>query len=47
LDSALNAMSGPQNAALWTEEALQSRPEWENVRNLAQRVLKSFGWGEP
>src|SRR5437763_2821271 len=28
LDSLLDRMSGQHNAHLWTDEALQSRPEW-------------------
>lgn len=35
LDRALDAMSGPENAALWTLDALVQRPEWARVRRLA------------
>ncbi len=44
LDSRLEAMSGPERAPLWTEEALRTRSEWEDVRHLAQETLVTFGW---
>lgn len=39
LDRVLDAMSGPENAALWTVEALSSDPRWEQVRGLARTAL--------
>lgn len=44
LDSLLDRMSGQHNAHLWTEEALRSRPEWDEVRRRARKALESFGW---
>lgn len=44
LDSLLDRMSGKQNAHLWTDEALQSRPEWDEVRRMARHALELFGW---
>lgn len=32
------------NAHLWTEEALRSQPEWDEVRRKARKALKLFGW---
>jgi hypothetical protein len=37
-------MSGEDNAQLWTDEALRSRPEWEEVRRRARNALGLFGW---
>lgn len=39
LDRALNEMSGPDNADLWSAEALDAAPEWERLRRLARSVL--------
>jgi hypothetical protein len=39
LHTLLDAMSGPEKAALWTVDALQSRPEWVEVRRLAGSAL--------
>ena len=44
LDSLLDRMSGQQNAHLWTDEALRSRPEWDEVRRKARKALELFGW---
>jgi hypothetical protein len=33
------SFSGPQNAALWTEEALYEAQEWQHARELAQQAL--------
>lgn len=44
LDRRLVAMSGPQNAEFWTEEALRAATEWVSVRALAQAVLDAMGW---
>jgi hypothetical protein len=35
LDSALDEMSGPEHAELWTLDALSDRPGWANIRQLA------------
>ena len=40
LDRALDRMSGEKNADLWTIEALWSKPEWGNIRNLAASCLE-------
>lgn len=39
VDAALDAMSGSENAHLWTTEALHRAREWERVRELAAVVL--------
>jgi hypothetical protein len=44
LDGFLSKMSGSDNAAFWTDEALFTDSRWEKVRNLAQVALVSFGW---
>ena len=44
LDRALNAMSSPNDQALWTEEAVVHAPEWEQIRFLARQVVAAFGW---
>ncbi len=44
LDSALNAISGPENLDLWTDAAFASDPQWEIIRDLARNVMVEFGW---
>ena len=44
LDGFLSEMSGSDNAAFWTDEALFTDSRWEKVRNLAPAALVSFGW---
>lgn len=44
LDSRFDRMSGEHNPDLWTDDALQCRPEWDEVRDDASRVLDAFGW---
>ncbi len=44
LNRRLDEMSGEENADLWTEDALRCRPEWEEVREDARRILELFGW---
>jgi len=44
LDEQLEAMGGPENARLWTVEALASAPEWARIRDLATAVLQKMGW---
>lgn len=39
LDQKLDAMSGPENAALWSVEGLRSAPAWAEVRALARSCL--------
>ena len=39
LDALLAGMSGPDNAALWTTDALATRSEWESVRSEAREFL--------
>jgi hypothetical protein len=43
LDALLGQMSGEHNAHLWTEEALRSRPEWDDVRRRARNALALVG----
>ena len=44
LDAQLDAMAGPENAALWSDEALEAAPEWQRVRALAAALLRQMGW---
>jgi hypothetical protein len=44
LDAYLTGLSGEQNRAFWTDEALVSDPRWEQVRALALAALTSFQW---
>jgi hypothetical protein len=44
LDQHLEAMSGPDNAQLWTAEALGTAQDWERLRELAAAVLRAMGW---
>ncbi|WP_433795880.1 hypothetical protein [Actinoplanes sp. CA-252034] len=39
LDRQLDQMSGDHQRALWTAEALATRPEWDRVRFLARAAL--------
>jgi hypothetical protein len=39
IDDALNEMSGQDNAALWTHDAIRRREEWARVRSLAREAL--------
>jgi hypothetical protein len=44
LNTRLERMSGEQNADLWTNDALRTRVEWEQVRKDARKILDVFGW---
>ena len=44
LDNQLEAMSGPSNDRLWTEEALVVSDQWGRVRQLALEFLDVMGW---
>lgn len=44
LDAFIDGMSGARNARLWTDDALRSRPEWEEVRERARSILGLFQW---
>lgn len=44
LDGQLEAMSGTENDALWTDDAVRVSAEWASVRRLAGEVLTAFGW---
>lgn len=44
LDKRLDEMSGEEHAELWSEDALRSRPEWDEVRDEAREILDLFGW---
>ena len=44
LDDFIKGMSGRCNACLWTDDALRSRPEWEEVRQQARTILGLFQW---
>jgi hypothetical protein len=41
VDQALLRMSGDANSILWNFEALESRPEWEEIRQLALVALQN------
>lgn len=43
LDRYLDAISGNENAELWTVEALHREPAWVRVRQLATRALVLLG----
>ena len=42
LDDALREMSGPENAALWSAEALLFSPRWDVIRTLARNALRAL-----
>jgi hypothetical protein len=44
LDRLLQSMSGKQNAALWTDEAVRSHSMWEEIRKTAKMVTTAFDW---
>jgi hypothetical protein len=44
LNNRLNQMSGEHNSDLWTDDALRSRNEWDEVRREARCILDSFSW---
>lgn len=43
IDESFNRMSGPENAKLWTDEAVATHPAWSEVRRQASRALELFG----
>jgi hypothetical protein len=44
LDSFLEAMSGPTNAELWTDEALFNASQWSKIRDIATKIVLLMGW---
>jgi hypothetical protein len=46
LSDLLTGMSGKHEPDLWSHEALNSSPEWVEVRRLAVAALAAFGWSE-
>jgi hypothetical protein len=44
LDSALNAISSPDTAELWTDASFANDPLWDDIRLLARNVLAKFDW---
>ena len=44
LEAELDTMGGPDNAKLWTTEALAVAPQWARVRELAAAVLREMSW---
>jgi hypothetical protein len=46
INSMLDSMSGQENAALWTPEALLRSPQWESVRNRARLCLECLLGGK-
>lgn len=46
VDRLLDRMSGPERAALWTEQALREAPEWDRVRTAAKVALRELGYAE-
>lgn len=43
IEDAIAAMSEADNQ-LWSDEGLNSRPEWERLRAMARTALQAFGW---
>ena len=44
LDDLITSMSGQQNAAFWTDEAVRSDAKWEDIRTAAKATAATFGW---
>ena len=44
LDRKLNAISGPSHLELWTDAAVENDPQWDEIRRLADTILRAFGW---
>jgi hypothetical protein len=42
LDALTDEMN--HNADLWNDDALRSRPEWDEVRRQARKILELFQW---
>ena len=45
LDSGIQSLSDPEDAALWNARAFDSHPRWVELRNLADTVLHEFSEG--
>jgi hypothetical protein len=43
LDRELRTLSGPENASLWTADALESAVQWRKVRMMASDCLTVLG----
>ncbi|HJU66707.1 MAG TPA: hypothetical protein VJ650_00565 [Gemmatimonadaceae bacterium] len=46
VDRLLDEMSGPEHAALWSEQALREAPQWDAVRQVAKLALRELGYAE-
>jgi hypothetical protein len=44
LDDLLGEMSGPHQAALWTDAAVQGHPKWLEIRRRASEARRLLGW---
>lgn len=44
LDNYFEKISGQVNAHLWTDEAIRTRSEWTEIREMAAELLVIFGW---
>jgi len=44
LDRYIESISGPQNIEFWTNDALESRPEWDKIRKLSAVIANKFMW---
>ncbi len=44
LGASLRAMGGGHNAVFWTDEAVRSHSRWEEVRRLAEAIVRACGW---
>jgi hypothetical protein len=44
LDAIPFALDRMTDQELWTEDSLRSRPEWDEIRDLAMKALDEFGW---
>jgi hypothetical protein len=47
VNNLLAAMSGAENAELWTEGAIIEHPRWAEVREAAQQAMTALGWQIP
>lgn len=44
LDTSLEKISGPERAEYWTDDALRTRVEWEELRGLAKLIAYEMDW---
>jgi hypothetical protein len=44
LHARFESFCGPANAEHWADHAVESSPQWADIRRLAVRCLVTFGW---